>query len=72
MNTLNIETVKQAQDLIIERGIDYVKVGVFDIDGIFRGKYMKASKFLHVLEQGFQCSPLIGSQFTLKLRSNRR
>ena len=53
MNTLNIQTVKEAQDLITERGIDYVKVGVFDIDGIFRGKSMKASKFLHVLEKGF-------------------
>ena len=51
MNTLNIENIKQAQDLITERGIDYVKVGVFDIDGIFRGKYMKASKFLTVLEK---------------------
>ncbi len=61
MNALNIQTVKEAQDLIRERGIDYVKVGVFDIDGIFRGKYMQASKFLHVLEDGFQfCDVVVG------------
>lgn len=61
MNTLQIQTVKQAQELIRQRGIDYVKVGVFDIDGIFRGKYMKASKFLHALEKGFQfCDVVLG------------
>jgi len=61
MNTLKVETVKQAQELIRQRGIDYVKVGVFDIDGIFRGKYMNASKFLHALEEGFQfCDVVLG------------
>ena len=36
-------------------------MGIFDIDGIFRGKYMKASKFMHVLEKGFQfCDVIVG------------
>ncbi len=61
MKTLNVKGVKEAQDLIKERNIDYVKVGIFDIDGIFRGKYMKASKFMDVLEHGFQfCDVIVG------------
>jgi glutamine synthetase len=36
---LNIKTISDAKKIIEERKIDYVKVGVFDIDGIFRGKY---------------------------------
>ena len=36
-----------------DNGIDYVKVGVFDIDGILRGKYMKREKFLSALSPLF-------------------
>jgi glutamine synthetase len=44
-----------------ENGIDYVKVGVFDIDGILRGKYMKREKFLSALENGFGfCDVVLG------------
>ncbi len=61
MKTLDIKTIEDAQNLIRERNIDYVKVGVFDIDGIFRGKYMKASKFMTVLEKGFDfCDVVMG------------
>ena len=35
------------------RGLDYVKVGVFDIDGILRGKYLNRSKFESALKSGF-------------------
>jgi len=53
MNPRQVKTVADAKAIIEERGLDYVKVGVFDIDGIMRGKYMKKEKFLSSLEKGF-------------------
>src|SRR5690606_37245469 len=39
----------------------YVKVGVFDMDGVLRGKYMKAEKFLCALDSGFGfCDVVLG------------
>ncbi len=32
------------------RELDYVKVGLFDIDGVMRGKYMQRDKFLSALD----------------------
>lgn len=43
------EIKKGLRDLKVE----YVKVGMFDIDGILRGKYMKVEKFLTALDKGF-------------------
>lgn len=42
-------------------GIENVKVGVFDVDGILRGKYMHRDKFLSALEGGFGiCDVVLG------------
>ena len=42
-------------------GIDYVKVGVFDVDGILRGKYLKREKFVSALKGGFAfCDVVLG------------
>ncbi len=61
MKALNVKTIDDAKKIIEERGIGYVKVGVFDIDGVFRGKYMEVSKFLTVLDKGFEfCDVVIG------------
>ena len=39
----------------------HVKVGVFDIDGIMRGKYMSRAKFLSALESGYGfCDVVLG------------
>ncbi len=41
--------------------LPHVKVGVFDIDGIMRGKYMSREKFLSALESGFGfCDVVLG------------
>ncbi|MDD9899526.1 MAG: glutamine synthetase [Alphaproteobacteria bacterium] len=46
---------------IEKAGIEYVKVGIFDIDGVMRGKYMKAEKFLSALDNGFGfCNVVFG------------
>ena len=46
---------------LAERGIEHVKIGVFDTDGILRGKYLSRAKFLSGLEQplGF-CDVILG------------
>jgi glutamine synthetase len=44
-----------------ENGIEHIKVGVFDIDGILRGKYMKRDKFISALKKGFGfCDVVLG------------
>ncbi|MBT3226518.1 MAG: glutamine synthetase [Deltaproteobacteria bacterium] len=61
MEPRNVTTVKKAKQIVEDRGLEYVKVGVFDIDGIFRGKYMKRAKFLSALEKDFGfCDVVIG------------
>src|SRR5437763_9121828 len=47
---------------LIEDGhVEYVKIGVPDIEGVYRGKRVAATHFLHSLEEGFgQCDVLFG------------
>lgn len=46
---------------LVGAGIDYIKVGVFDVDGILRGKYMKRDKFVSALKTGFGfCDVVLG------------
>lgn len=47
--------------LIETEGLDYIKVGAFDIDGILRGKYMGRDKALSALKKGFGfCDVVLG------------
>ena len=56
-----ISTAEEAKQLVIERDLSHVKVGVFDLDGILRGKYMSRSKFFSALESGFNfCNVVLG------------
>ena len=57
-------TANQAADLrtlLTDRKIEHVKIGVFDGDGIMRGKYLGRDKFLAALEKnlGF-CDVILG------------
>jgi glutamine synthetase len=46
---------------IESRGLDYIKVGVFDLDGILRGKWLGREKFLSALEKGLGfCDVVLG------------
>jgi glutamine synthetase len=61
MQPRDVKTAEDARALIEERDVDYVKVGVFDADGIMRGKYMSRDKFLSALEKGFGfCDVVLG------------
>ena len=52
---------KSAIEAVRALGARDVKVGVFDIDGIFRGKYMQFDKFASSMDKGFGfCDVVIG------------
>jgi len=61
MNTRDVKTVDDARSIVEERGLTHVKVGLFDIDGVMRGKYMSRDKFYSSLEHGFAfCDVVLG------------
>jgi glutamine synthetase len=56
-----ITSAKDAAAFVTERGSEYVKVGVFDIDGVLRGKYISRDKFIASLDSGFGfCDVVLG------------
>ncbi len=56
-----IKSVEDARRIVEERGLSHVKVGLFDIDGIMVGKYMRRDKFFHALGEGFAfCDVVLG------------
>lgn len=58
---LNVSTIEEARALVRERNPAHVKVGVFDVDGVLRGKYIARDKFLSALDDGFGfCNALLG------------
>ena len=61
MNARDVQTIEDARAIVEERGLKHVKVGVFDIDGVLRGKYMAKEKFFSALEKGFGfCDVVLG------------
>lgn len=56
-----VKSAAQAKQIVEERGLNHVTVGVFDMDGILRGKYMSRDKFLSSLDGGFGfCDVVLG------------
>ncbi len=53
MEARDVKSETDARSIVEERGLSHVKVGVFDMDGILRGKYMAREKFLSALDNGF-------------------
>lgn len=54
-------TAEEARAHILKEDMKYIKVGVFDVDGVLRGKYMHADKFLSALDKGFGfCDVVLG------------
>ena len=51
----------EIRNFLTERGIEHVKIGVFDTDGIMRGKYLARDKFVSALDKnlGF-CDVILG------------
>jgi len=61
LNAKDVKTIEDAKRIVDERNLSHVKVGLFDIDGIMRGKYMSKEKFFSSLEGGFAfCDVVLG------------
>ena len=61
MEPRQVRSVAEAKAIVEQRALSHVKVGVFDMDGIMRGKYMSRAKFLSALESGFGfCDVVLG------------
>jgi glutamine synthetase len=61
MEPFRIQTAKEARDLIENSNLQAIKLGVFDLDGVLRGKYVSKSKFFSALEKGFGfCDVVLG------------
>jgi len=61
MDPRAVKTVADAKKIVTERKLDMVRVAVFDLDGVLRGKYMARDKFFSALDKGFgYCDVLLG------------
>lgn len=55
------KTVADIKKGLSKLNVEFVKVGMFDMDGIMRGKYMKVEKFVSALDKGFGfCDVIVG------------
>jgi glutamine synthetase len=56
-----VRTAQDALAYVDQRQLSEVKVGIFDADGVMRGKYMARDKFASALEGGFGfCDVVLG------------
>ncbi len=61
MDSRSVRTAADARALVEARGLSHVKLGVVDLDGVIRGKYLARDKFFNALEQGFRfCDVIFG------------
>lgn len=61
MKARDVKTVEDAKQIVEARGLSHVKVGLFDNDGVMRGKYMSREKFISSLNHGFAfCDVVLG------------
>ena len=73
MDPRHVKTAEQAAALLDSRQIDNVKVGLFDIDGVMRGKYLSREKFRAVLQSGFGfCDVVLGWDSNDQLYDNAK
>lgn len=73
MDPREVRTAADARRIVEERELSHVKVGVFDHDGVLRGKYMSTPKFLSSLEKGFGfCDVVLGWDSNDQLYDNAR
>lgn len=57
----DVKTPADVRTIVEQRELDYVRVGLSDVDGIMRGKYMARDKFFSALDGGFGfCDVVLG------------
>jgi glutamine synthetase len=52
MDPRQVRTADDARQIVRERNLSHVKLGVFDVDGVLRGKYLGRDKFFAALDGG--------------------
>ncbi|WP_299012878.1 glutamine synthetase [uncultured Photobacterium sp.] len=73
MEPRDVKTIEDAKAIIKQRGLTHVKVGLFDSDGVMRGKYMSKSKFFSSLENDFAfCDVVLGWDVKDQLYDNAK
>ena len=71
MNAREVGSAADAIRLVETRGLEHVKLGLFDIDGVFRGKYVSVAKLKSALEKGFGfCDVVLGWDSSDQLYDN--
>ncbi|WP_406829032.1 glutamine synthetase family protein [Microbulbifer sp. ARAS458-1] len=73
LNPREVRTVADARRIVEARNLTHVKVGLFDNDGVMRGKYMSREKFFSALDKGFAfCDVVLGWDIQDQLYDNAR
>jgi glutamine synthetase len=73
MDPREVRDAEGARRIVEERGLRHVKVGLFDVDGVMRGKLMSREKFLSSLASGFGfCDVVLGWDSSDQLYDNVR
>ncbi len=71
MKPRDVKTIEDAKRIVEERDLTHIKVGLFDMDGVMRGKYMSREKFFSALDHGFGfCDVVLGWDSTDQLYDN--
>ncbi len=61
MKPREVKTIEDARKIVEERKLTHIKIGLFDNDGVMRGKYMSREKFFSSLTDGFAfCDVVLG------------
>ncbi len=56
-----VRSCDDVRALVEERGLNHVKIGVFDVDGVLRGKYISREKLFSALDKGLGfCDVVLG------------
>lgn len=73
MDVRGVKSTEHARKIVEQSGHSHVKVGVFDMDGVMRGKYMSKDKFLSALDNGFGfCDVVLGWDVKDRLYDNSK
>ncbi|MED5618875.1 glutamine synthetase family protein [Ideonella sp. BN130291] len=71
MRARDIRTPEEALGLIQDRGLTHIKIGLSDIDGILRGKYLRRDKAAGVMKDGLGfCNVVLGWDSSDQLYDN--
>src|SRR5229473_3463780 len=71
MQPSEVKTAADAGKIVGERELTHVKLGVFDADGVLRGKYLAREKFASALDRGFGfCDVVLGWDVSDQLYDN--